>query len=88
MADVCRRAGLQCSLTTEEDLAVCEGDPFDWGRFTAHAFDTADTLAGKLDGWYSLLRGAWRSMRQALRPTAEPRKRGNITAASLPKRAR
>jgi peptidoglycan/xylan/chitin deacetylase (PgdA/CDA1 family) len=58
-----REAGARCSLTTQAELVLPGGDPFHWGRLTAEASDTAATLAGKLDGWYSLARSAWLRLR-------------------------
>ncbi len=63
LADAARKAGVLCSLTTEEDLILPASDPFDWGRFTVNESDAAATLAAKLDGWYSFLRGVWRRYR-------------------------
>lgn len=48
-----RRAGVICGLTTESVLVDPTSGPFGWGRFCAYAWDTAEMLAAKLDGWYS-----------------------------------
>lgn len=60
LREAARRAGVLCALTSENELVLPESDPFDWGRFTASEADDGATLAAKLDGWYSLLRGGWR----------------------------
>jgi peptidoglycan/xylan/chitin deacetylase (PgdA/CDA1 family) len=66
LAAAARRAGVRCSLTTQEVLAHPQGDPFAWGRFGVAQADSAGTLAARLDGWYSLARGAWRRLRRSL----------------------
>jgi hypothetical protein len=49
-----RTCGVTCGLTTKCDLInALEDDPFRWGRLNVFAWDTANTLAGKLAGWYS-----------------------------------
>jgi peptidoglycan/xylan/chitin deacetylase (PgdA/CDA1 family) len=53
LAGAARRTGVACALTTESVLVDPAMDPFHWGRFTAFPWDTATTLAAKLDGWYS-----------------------------------
>jgi peptidoglycan/xylan/chitin deacetylase (PgdA/CDA1 family) len=67
LSEAVKRAGLLCSLTTEEQLVTPRDDPFDWGRFTAHDSDTPATLAAKLDGWYTFARDAWRNVRRTTR---------------------
>ena len=47
-----RRAGVACALTTEAACVAPGADPFGWGRFNAYDWDTAGTLAAKLEGWY------------------------------------
>ena len=64
LAEAARRAGVLCSLTTEAELILPGRDPFDWGRFTAEPWDTAATLAAKLDGWYSFGRELWWKVRR------------------------
>lgn len=59
LVQVVKEAGLLCSLTTESVPAELTSSPFGWGRFTATQEDTPQTLAAKLDGWYSLLRSQW-----------------------------
>jgi peptidoglycan/xylan/chitin deacetylase (PgdA/CDA1 family) len=68
LAEAARRAEMRCALTTEAELVLPGSDPFDWGRMTATGDDTAATLAGKLAGWYGVVRGAWRSARRADAP--------------------
>ncbi|MFQ5730472.1 MAG: polysaccharide deacetylase family protein [Planctomycetaceae bacterium] len=63
-AAAAKRAGMLCSLTTESERVSPSTDPFDWGRFTAHGYDTAATLAVKLSGWYERLRNTWRRIRR------------------------
>lgn len=53
LADAARRTGVVCGLTTECVPVELHGDPFEWGRFNSFSWDTADTLAAKLNGWYS-----------------------------------
>ncbi|MBT8085957.1 MAG: polysaccharide deacetylase family protein, partial [Woeseia sp.] len=53
MVEVAKSTGVKCGLTTESECIDPASDPFTWGRFTAFPFDTAATLAAKLDGWYS-----------------------------------
>lgn len=60
LTEAVRSAGLPCALTTEPHLVRPGDDPLDWGRFAAEEHDTAETLAGKLGGWHSLLRGLGR----------------------------
>ena len=47
------------ALTTESELVRLGDDPYDWGRFAALDTDSAASLAAKLDGRYSMARGAW-----------------------------
>jgi len=63
MTRAARKAGVLCSLTTESRFVTPGCDRFGWGRLTAEQSDTAGMLAAKLDGWYSLARDAWKSMR-------------------------
>lgn len=58
--EVAREVGLLCSLTTEPELVRPTHDSFDWGRFNAEPYDTAASLAAKLQGWYETLRKAWK----------------------------
>jgi peptidoglycan/xylan/chitin deacetylase (PgdA/CDA1 family) len=61
---VAREVGLLCSLSTEPELVRPQMSPFDWGRFNAEPYDTATSLAAKLQGWYETLRKAWKRGRQ------------------------
>src|SRR5262249_55883704 len=65
LAGAARRAGVRCALTTQEQLAGPQEGPFTWGRFDVEEADSPATLAAKLDGWYSLARGAWLRLRGA-----------------------
>jgi len=53
LALAARRTGVACALTTEPQVVGTGCDPFHWGRFNVFDWDTAATLAGKLEGWYS-----------------------------------
>jgi peptidoglycan/xylan/chitin deacetylase (PgdA/CDA1 family) len=53
MSEAARAAGVCCALTTDCALIdPAQDDPFAWGRFSSCSWDTADTLAAKLAGWY------------------------------------
>ncbi len=69
LAAAARRTGVVCALTTETGLVSSESDPFHWGRFNVFEWDTAATLAAKLEGWYSwaprLRQGVARAIRTA-----------------------
>jgi len=56
LAAAARQSGVVACLTTEADLVRPGDSPFDWGRFTAHQFDSAGSLAAKLGGWDTVLR--------------------------------
>ncbi len=60
LVQAAREAGVQCCLNTESAVVLLTDSPFAWGRFTATEYDTAATLAGKLGGWYTALRGLGR----------------------------
>lgn len=51
-----KEAGVCCSLTTEDEQVFSTSDPYDWGRFTAEQTDTANTLATKLEGYFTFLK--------------------------------
>lgn len=59
LAAAAKRAGVCCSLTTEDEQVISGTDPFDWGRFTAEEYDTPRTLATKLDGWFTCFKSLW-----------------------------
>ena len=67
MSEIAREAGFQCALSTEPDLVLRNQDPFSWGRFPAEQHDTAATLAAKLGGWTSVLRGIKRALQSRFR---------------------
>jgi peptidoglycan/xylan/chitin deacetylase (PgdA/CDA1 family) len=58
-----RRAGLTCGLTTVGASVDPSQSPFGWGRFHVEAWDTASTLASKLNGWYDWLPRPGRMLR-------------------------
>lgn len=53
MMEDARQSGASCALTTEDELADPNKDPFGWGRFNVYQWDSGGTLAAKLHGWYS-----------------------------------
>jgi peptidoglycan/xylan/chitin deacetylase (PgdA/CDA1 family) len=55
MESVVRTCGAACALTTEKRLVTPADDIFSWGRFPVENYDSANLLAAKLSGWYSLL---------------------------------
>jgi peptidoglycan/xylan/chitin deacetylase (PgdA/CDA1 family) len=65
LAAAARQAGLACSLTTEDEQVFPDSDPFDWGRFTVEQFDSANTLAAKLEGSFTNLKSAWGKVARA-----------------------
>ena len=70
---VAREVGLLCSLSTEPQLVRPTFDPFDWGRFNAEPYDTAASLAAKLQGWYEAVRNAWRGVPRSFRKSEASR---------------
>jgi peptidoglycan/xylan/chitin deacetylase (PgdA/CDA1 family) len=52
LIEAARRAGVRCALTTEARSVTPSTDPFGWGRFNAYDWDTGQTLAARLAGWY------------------------------------
>lgn len=74
LAAAAKRAGLRCSLTTEDEQVFSGTDPFDWGRFTAEQYDTPRTLAAKLDGWFTCFKSLW--TRRFSKRTDEAKDRG------------
>ena len=65
-------AGVTCSLTTEAIPVDLEADPFHWGRFNVFPWDSATSLAARIEGWYEwaprLRRRITRSPNQSQRP--------------------
>ena len=61
--ETAKQLGACCCLTTEEELLSPGSSPFGWGRFIAEEFDTASTIAVKLDGWRDAARDTWRRVR-------------------------
>lgn len=72
LTETVRESGLLCALTTERELVLPTSDPFDWGRFTAENCDNAATLAGKLSGWYGLLRAGAARILSGIRRSPAP----------------
>lgn len=70
LVEAARAAGAICALNTESELILPGSDPFDWGRFTAYDFDSAATLAAKLNGWFTLMSQTWRTLRGKSVPSA------------------
>jgi peptidoglycan/xylan/chitin deacetylase (PgdA/CDA1 family) len=68
MMNAVRRAGLSCGLTTATVLVDPRREPFGWGRFNVEAWDTAATLAAKLNGWCSWGRALRRPLARLRRP--------------------
>ena len=56
LAAALRGTPVRAALTTADERVRPGTDPFDWGRFTATADDTAATLAAKLDGRFEALK--------------------------------
>lgn len=52
LVEAAKATGVTCGLTTRNVPVDLTADPFGWGRFNAFPFDSAATLAAKLDGWY------------------------------------
>jgi peptidoglycan/xylan/chitin deacetylase (PgdA/CDA1 family) len=52
LVQAAKKVGVTCGLTTESIPVHLSQDPFRWGRFTAFPWDTAATLAAKIEGWY------------------------------------
>lgn len=53
MVAIAKETGVATGLTTEGVPVNPADDPFRWGRFNVFPWDTAATLAAKVDGWYS-----------------------------------
>jgi peptidoglycan/xylan/chitin deacetylase (PgdA/CDA1 family) len=52
LVEQAKLAGVTCSLTTEAVSVDLHNDPFHWGRFNAFPWDSAASLAAKVEGWY------------------------------------
>lgn len=52
LVEQAKGAGVTCSLTTEAIPVDLHKDPFHWGRFNAFPWDSAASLAAKIEGWY------------------------------------
>ena len=63
MAQAARQCGSPCALTTEPRSVSPGDDRFSWGRFEVESYDTAGTLAVKLDGWYTWSLRLWQRLR-------------------------
>lgn len=64
LSNAARRAGVTCCVSTESDLIRPGDDPYTWGRFNIKQEDSADSLAGRLSGWYHFARDAWRGVKR------------------------
>jgi peptidoglycan/xylan/chitin deacetylase (PgdA/CDA1 family) len=53
LAEICRRCGTTCALTTQIQVVDPRSDPFMWGRLEVMGSDTPAVIRSKLDGWYS-----------------------------------
>jgi peptidoglycan/xylan/chitin deacetylase (PgdA/CDA1 family) len=60
LTSIVRDKGLACGLTADCQRVAALDDPFQWGRFGAIELDSAQSLAAKLDGWYSYCQNIWR----------------------------
>ena len=65
MREVVRELPLLCGLTAECGLVAPESDRYSWRRMGAENWDTANTLAAKLNGWYSHWQAVWRRLRHS-----------------------
>ncbi|MCA9068872.1 MAG: polysaccharide deacetylase family protein, partial [Planctomycetaceae bacterium] len=54
-----KETGVSCCLTTEDEQVFPNSDPYDWGRFTAEQSDNGNTLAAKLEGYFTVLKNMW-----------------------------
>jgi len=68
LVSAAKRLGVRCGLTANCGLVLPASNPFSWGRFGAVEFDNAQSLAAKLDGWYSRAREIWRVLRRPMVP--------------------
>ena len=56
LAEALKTTPVRAALTTADERVRPDADPLDWGRFTATEFDTAATLAAKLDGRFEAVK--------------------------------
>ncbi len=63
LVQVARELEISCGLTADCQMVTQDDDPFAWGRFGATELDSPQSLAAKLDGWYSRCQNLWRSLR-------------------------
>ena len=64
---VVRELGLPCAVSTEQTRANLGESPYHWGRFDAFPWDSSETLAGKLLGYYSWAPRLYQRVQGALR---------------------
>ena len=64
MDEVTRSLGIRAAVTTICELVRPDDDHFRWGRLGAEQYDTPNTLAAKVDGWYSYGRSLWGRLRR------------------------
>jgi glycosyltransferase involved in cell wall biosynthesis/peptidoglycan/xylan/chitin deacetylase (PgdA/CDA1 family) len=57
-----KRTGVICALNTGSNVIEPQSDPFHWGRFNVFSWDTAATLAAKLNSWYSWAPHLWKRL--------------------------
>lgn len=81
LVEAARESGVTCALTTECDPVDLQSDPFCWGRFNAYDWDTAGTLAAKLQGWYGWAPKLQERLSQVIR-AGKPRKRRRAATAA------
>jgi hypothetical protein len=78
LVDEVRKLELPTALTTVAQCVQLADSPHHWGRFNAYDWDTSQTLAAKLSGYYSwapqLVEQAaevWRRRPRVFHPVAE-----------------
>jgi glycosyltransferase involved in cell wall biosynthesis/peptidoglycan/xylan/chitin deacetylase (PgdA/CDA1 family) len=62
---VAAECGVLCALDTHGGLVGAKTSRLAWGRLAVETFDTAATLAARLDGWYGFVEETWRRWRPA-----------------------
>lgn len=83
LREVARQSGMACALTTQTRLVRPGEDPFDWGRFGVHSWDTAATLQAKLAGAYDFARNLYQRCRgRQRRPRRAPGPRQQVSLPS------